>query len=60
MPNNINILLGTIGATIGHELTYSFDSSGSRYDKHGNYIYQWKEEDKSNFEKLNLKLIILQ
>lgn len=60
-PNNLNEnyyeLLGTIGATIGHELTHSLDSTGSKYDEHGNYIDWWTEEDKSNFEKLTLKVI---
>jgi len=60
-PNNLDQnyyeLLGTIGATIGHELTHSLDSTGSKYDENGNYINWWTNEDKENFDKLNLKVI---
>lgn len=50
-------LLGTAGATIGHELTHALDSTGSKYDGSGNYINWWTEEDSNNFNKLNIEVV---
>ena len=50
-------LLGTVGMTIGHELTHAFDNNGSKYDGDGNYINWWTEEDAKNFYKLNGQVI---
>ena len=46
---DIESLLGTIGATIGHEITHGFDVSGSDYDAFGNYENWWTDEDKDRF-----------
>lgn len=57
LEKNYYELLGSIGTIIGHELTHSLDSLGSKYDKNGNYINWWTNEDKEKFDKLNLKVI---
>lgn len=50
-------ILGTAGATIGHELTHALDSNGSKYDGDGNYINWWTKKDLDNFNKLNVKVV---
>ena len=50
-------LLGTCGATIGHELTHALDSNGSKYDAYGNYINWWTDKDKENFNRLNIDVV---
>jgi putative endopeptidase len=41
---------GGIGAVIGHEISHSFDDSGSLYDGDGNLNNWWTEEDAQKFE----------
>ncbi len=43
---------GGIGAVIGHEISHSFDDSGSRYDADGNLKDWWTEEDLAQFTVL--------
>jgi len=43
--------LGSIGITIGHELTHAFDNNGSQYDENGNLNDWWTAADKEEFEK---------
>lgn len=43
---------GGIGAVIGHEISHSFDDSGSRYDADGNLVDWWTEQDLEQFTKL--------
>lgn len=43
---------GGIGAVIGHEISHSFDDSGSRYDSDGNLKDWWTEEDLAQFTEL--------
>ena len=43
-------LLGTIGVTIGHEITHGFDTGGSQYDSFGNRSNWWTDEDRAKFE----------
>ena len=50
-------ILGTMGATIGHELTHAVDSYGSKYDADGNYENWWAEEDLKKFNKLNIAVV---
>lgn len=40
---------GSIGATIGHELTHGFDDNGSQYDAAGNLKMWWTEDDRKKF-----------
>ena len=44
--------LGGIGATIAHEITHAFDSSGAQFDENGNYSVWWTEEDMDRFNEL--------
>jgi putative endopeptidase len=47
---------GGIGAVIGHEISHSFDDSGSRYDKNGNLNNWWTDTDLKQFETLGKEL----
>jgi putative endopeptidase len=47
---------GGIGAVIGHEISHSFDDSGSRFDAQGNLNNWWTDEDKENFKKRGTSL----
>ena len=42
---------GAIGVVIGHEMTHGFDDQGSKYDKDGNLVTWWSEQDTKNFEE---------
>lgn len=42
---------GAIGVVIGHEMTHGFDDQGCHFDKDGNMINWWTEEDKKAFDK---------
>ncbi len=42
---------GAIGVVIGHEMTHGFDDQGSKYDKNGNLVTWWSEEDTKQFEE---------
>ena len=50
-------LLGGIGAAIGHEISHAFDTKGAQYDKDGNYVNWWREEDYKAFKERADKLI---
>lgn len=41
--------LGTIGYIIGHEITHGFDTTGSQFDKSGNMLNWWTDEDRAAF-----------
>ena len=43
--------LGTIGQLIAHEITHAFDVGGSHYDKDGNIVDWWTDEDYAAFEE---------
>lgn len=40
---------GTVGTSIGHEISHGFDDQGSRYDGHGNLRNWWTAEDRTAF-----------
>jgi len=40
---------GAIGATIGHEISHSFDSEGALFDANGRLQNWWTEQDYAHF-----------
>lgn len=42
---------GAIGVVIGHEMTHGFDDHGRNYDKDGNLVSWWTEEDADKFNE---------
>jgi putative endopeptidase len=40
---------GSIGATIGHEISHSFDDQGSQFDAYGRLLNWWTPEDLAHF-----------
>ena len=52
-------IYGSIGTVIGHEISHGFDSTGSNYDKDGNYTNWWTDEDRTAFEERIQKIIDL-
>ena len=47
---------GAIGATIGHEISHSFDDQGSQFDAHGRLINWWTPDDLKHFQGASAKL----
>ena len=43
--------MGGIGMVIGHEVTHAFDTMGSQYDKYGNMVNWWTDEDRAAFSE---------
>jgi len=41
---------GAIGVVIGHEMTHGFDDQGCQFDKDGNMVNWWTDEDKAAFK----------
>lgn len=48
---------GAIGVVIGHEMTHGFDDQGRMFDKDGNMIDWWTEEDANAFNALANRLV---
>lgn len=42
---------GAIGVVVGHEMTHGFDDQGCQFDKDGNMLNWWTEEDKKRFDE---------
>lgn len=49
--------LGGVGFVVGHEISHSIDSSGSRYDEHGREKNWWTESSRKKFEKKVNKMV---
>lgn len=47
---------GSIGATIGHEISHSFDDQGSQFDAEGRLLNWWTPEDLAHFRAAAEKL----
>ncbi len=48
---------GSIGGTIGHEISHTFDSEGSAFDSKGRVRNWWTPEDLAHFQAANAKLV---
>ena len=55
--NTIEGMLGTIGCTIGHEITHGFDTLGSNYNAFGDEENWWTDSDRTEFESRANKII---
>jgi putative endopeptidase len=42
---------GAIGVVIGHEITHGFDDQGCKYDKKGNLVNWWTNDDAKRFKE---------
>ena len=47
---------GAIGATIGHEISHSFDDQGSQFDAQGRLLNWWTPDDMTHFQGASAKL----
>jgi len=43
---------GGIGATIGHEISHSFDDQGSQFDAQGRLQNWWTAQDLAHFSRI--------
>ena len=48
---------GAIGATIGHEISHSFDDQGALFDATGRLRNWWTKEDFAHFEAAGARLV---
>ena len=48
---------GAIGAVIGHEISHSFDDTGSQFDATGRFVNWWTVEDLAHFKAASDKLV---
>jgi len=48
---------GAIGATIGHEISHSFDDQGSQFDAQGRLANWWTPADLAHFKAASAKLV---
>jgi putative endopeptidase len=48
---------GSIGATIGHEISHSFDNTGAEFDASGRMANWWTPSDAAHFKAAGAKLI---
>jgi putative endopeptidase len=48
---------GAIGATIGHEISHSFDDSGAEFDAQGRMANWWTPEDQAHFKAAGKQLV---
>ena len=50
-------LMGGVGVIIGHEISHAFDTTGTMFDKDGNFKNWWTRKDFKAFKKRAAKLI---
>jgi putative endopeptidase len=48
---------GSIGAVIGHEISHSFDNTGSEFDAQGDLVNWWTPADAAHFKTATDKLV---
>ncbi len=48
---------GSLGATIGHEISHSFDDQGALFDSSGRLANWWTKEDAAHFEASGAQLV---
>ena len=48
---------GGVGMAIGHEMLHGFDDQGSRFDREGNMVNWWTDEDRRLFEERTARLV---
>lgn len=48
---------GCMGSIIGHEMTHSFDETGSEFDENANYRTWWTTQDRQRFKKRTALLV---
>jgi putative endopeptidase len=48
---------GAMGAIIGHEMLHGFDDGGSRFDKDGNMVNWWTDDDLKKFAERTAELV---
>ncbi len=48
---------GATGATIGHEISHSFDDQGALFDANGRLLNWWTSDDFAHFEASSAKLV---
>ena len=49
--DEVERVLAAIGTVIGHEMSHSIDSTGSQFDKDGNYVDWWGSTTKTKFNE---------
>ena len=47
---------GSIGGVIGHEISHSFDDTGSQFDAEGRLLNWWTKQDFEHFQEASSKL----
>jgi predicted metalloendopeptidase len=55
--NTAAMNFGATGATIGHEISHSFDSEGAQFDAQGRLRNWWTPEDLAHFEAAGAALV---
>jgi putative endopeptidase len=48
---------GAIGATIGHEISHSFDNTGAEFDAQGRLANWWTDADRKHFKEAGQRLV---
>jgi putative endopeptidase len=48
---------GSVGATIGHELTHGYDDQGRQFDAQGRHRNWWTPEDNADFALLSQRVV---